>query len=56
MNGELFAYVQQFLAPTLQPQDAVIMDNLPAHKVAGYAWQLSGRAHAYFIYRRTARI
>lgn len=57
MNGEAFlAYVQQFLAPTLQPQDAVIMDNLPAHKVAGYARQLSGRAHAYFIYRRTARI
>jgi transposase len=27
--------VQQFLAPTLRPGDVVIMDNLPAHKVAG---------------------
>ena len=36
MNGETFlAYVQQFLAPTLKPQDLVIMDNLPAHKIAG---------------------
>ena len=36
MNGEIFlAYVQQGLAPTLKAGDAVIMDNLPAHKVAG---------------------
>jgi transposase len=33
MNGEAFrAYVEQVLAPTLQPGDIVIMDNLPAHK------------------------
>lgn len=38
MTGELFlAYVEQFLAPTLKPGDIVIMDNLPAHKVAGVA-------------------
>jgi len=38
MNGELFlAYVEQFLAPTLSPGDIVILDNLPAHKVAGVA-------------------
>ena len=38
MNGERFlAYVEQFLAPTLSPGDIVIMDNLPAHKVAGIA-------------------
>lgn len=38
MNGELFlGYVEQFLAPTLSPGDIVILDNLPAHKVAGVA-------------------
>ena len=33
MNGDFFrAYVEQVLAPTLQPGDIVIMDNLAAHK------------------------
>ncbi len=33
MNGAAFlAYVEQVLAPTLEPGDVVIMDNLPAHK------------------------
>ena len=33
MNGERFAvYVKQVLAPTLQPDDLVIMDNLSSHK------------------------
>jgi transposase len=33
MHGAAFlAYVEQMLAPTLQPGDVVIMDNLPAHK------------------------
>jgi transposase len=33
MNAEAFrAYVEQVLAPTLQPGDVVVMDNLPAHK------------------------
>ncbi len=36
MNGAIFlAYVEHCLAPTLSPGDIVIMDNLPAHKVAG---------------------
>lgn len=36
MNGVAFlAYVEQALAPTLSPGDIVIMDNLPAHKIAG---------------------
>jgi transposase len=36
MNGTIFlAYVEQCLAPTLRRRDVVIMDNLPAHKVAG---------------------
>jgi transposase len=33
MHGAAFlAYVEQVLAPTLSPDDIVIMDNLPAHK------------------------
>jgi transposase len=36
MNGPAFqAWLEQGLAPTLSPGDTVIMDNLPAHKVAG---------------------
>jgi len=36
INGRSFrAYVEQFLAPTLQPGDVVIADNLASHKVAG---------------------
>ena len=33
MDGPAFlAYIEQGIAPTLQPGDIVIMDNLPAHK------------------------
>jgi transposase len=33
MDGPAFlAYVEQVLAPTLQPGDIVVLDNLPAHK------------------------
>lgn len=36
INGETFrAYVEQFLAPALEPGDIVVMDNLGSHKVAG---------------------
>ena len=36
MNGIAFrAYVEQVLVPTLSPGDVVILDNLPAHRVAG---------------------
>ena len=36
MNGPAFlAYVEQVLAPTLAAGETVIMDNLPAHEVAG---------------------
>ncbi len=36
MTGEAFrAYVEQFLAPALEPGDVAVMDNLAAHKVAG---------------------
>lgn len=35
MNGPAFlAYVEQVLVPTLSPGDIVVMDNLPAHKLA----------------------
>lgn len=38
MNGETFlSWVQQFLAPALNPGDIVILDNLSAHKVIGVA-------------------
>lgn len=38
LNGDLFlAYVRQHLAPQLRPGDILVMDNLPAHKVAGVA-------------------
>ena len=33
INGERFrAYVEQFLVPTLKPNDIVILDNLGSHK------------------------
>jgi transposase len=36
INGELFlGYVEQFLLPTLNEGDIVVMDNLSSHKVAG---------------------
>jgi transposase len=36
INGAIFlVWAEQMLAPTLQPGDIVVMDNLAAHKVAG---------------------
>jgi transposase len=36
MTGPAFrAYVEQFLAPALEPGNVVVLDNLPAHKVTG---------------------
>ncbi len=36
MTGEWFrAYVEQMLAPALQPGDVLVLDNLPAHKIGG---------------------
>jgi transposase len=50
MNGETFrAYVEQVLAPTLQPGDNVIMDNLASHKVAGIREAIEARG-ASLIY------
>ena len=36
VNGAVFAaYLDQVLGPTLVPCDAVVLDNLSVHKVAG---------------------
>jgi transposase len=36
MDGECFlAWIEQMLVSALHPSDVVVMDNLPAHKVAG---------------------
>jgi transposase len=50
MDGELFlAWIEQFLSPTLQPGDIVILDNLSSHKVDGVqqAVALAGAAVLY---------
>ncbi len=45
MNGNVFlAYVEQVLSPTLQTDDVVVMDNLPAHKAAECATPSSAPA------------
>ena len=44
MNGAIFkAWTEQMLAPALRPGDVVIMDNLPAHKVAGIREAITAR-------------
>ena len=44
VNGEVFAaYLSQVLGPTLRPGDVVVLDNLPAHKVAGLAELVEAR-------------
>lgn len=50
MNGDMFAaYVTQLLVKELKPGDVVIMDNLPAHKVAAVRETIEG-AGARLIY------
>ena len=44
LNGERFqSYVAEVLGPTLTSDDVVVMDNLPAHKVAGIAAAIQRR-------------
>lgn len=44
MDGAAFlAYVQQVLAPELGPGEVVVMDNLPAHRVAGVRQAIEAR-------------
>jgi transposase len=43
MNGNAFlAYVEQILAPTLEPGDIVVLDNLSAHKIRGVREAIEG--------------
>lgn len=44
MNGEAFlVYVRTILAPSLSAGDIVVIDNLPAHKVAGVRAAIEAR-------------
>jgi transposase len=44
INGDVFAaYLHHVLSPTLVPGDVVVLDNLPAHKVAGLAEIVAAR-------------
>ncbi len=44
MNGEAFlVYVEKILVPALRPDEIVVMDNLPAHKVAGVRKLIAAR-------------
>ncbi|WP_414714352.1 IS630 family transposase [Sphingobium sp.] len=50
MDGDAFrTYVQYVLAPTLKRGDVVVLDNLPAHKVAGIR-ELVTERHAQIFY------
>jgi transposase len=51
INGSVFAgYIEQCVAPTLQPGDILFMDNLPAHKVAGIEALVDARgAHVIYL-------
>ena len=40
---EVLAYVERCLAPTLKRRDIVVIDNLPAHKVAGVRAAIEAR-------------
>jgi transposase len=50
MTGQAFrAYIEQFLAPALEPGDVVVLDNLAAHKVDGVRQAIT-RAGAFLLY------
>jgi transposase len=50
VNGTVFyGYIEQCVAPTLQPGDILFMDNLSAHKVAGLEELIRSRG-AHLIY------
>lgn len=43
VGGDLFLnYVENILCPSLSPNDIVVMDNLPAHKVDGVEEAITG--------------
>lgn len=50
MNAAAFrAYVEQVLAPTLDPGDIVVMDNLPAHKGAVVRTMIEARGASLLL-------
>jgi transposase len=51
MDGDAFrTYVQHVLAPTLRRGDVVVLDNLPAHKVAGVQEAIAeSRAQIFYL-------
>src|SRR3546814_14880305 len=49
MDGDAFrVYVREVLAPTLKRGDVVVLDNLPAHKVAGIRETITARRAQIF--------
>jgi transposase len=49
MDGDAFrVYIDQVLAPTLKHGDVVVLDNLPAHKVAGIREAITRRRAQLF--------
>ena len=54
MTGQAFlAYVEQVLIPTLKPDDIVVMDNLPAHKIAAVRDAIAAAGAQFFCCRPT---
>src|SRR6202162_4171963 len=50
MTGQAFlAYVEQVLIPTLEPDDIVMMDNLPAHKIAAVRAAIARAGAQFFL-------
>ncbi len=50
MTGEAFlAYVEQVLIATLRPDDIVVMDNLPAHKIAAVRAAIAKASAQFFL-------
>lgn len=50
MNAAAFlAYAEQVLAPTLNPGDIVMMDNLPAHKSAAVRTAIEARGASLML-------
>ena len=50
MTGQAFlAYVEQVLIPTLKPDDIVVMDNLPAHKIAAVRAAIAAAGAQLFL-------
>src|SRR5882757_8675989 len=50
MTGQaVLAYVEQVLIPTLHPDDIVVMDNLPAHKIAAVRAAIAAAGAQLFL-------